>query len=548
MMSPESVRESIGPPAESSPLINAVRVVRERWWLVAITAAVGLAVALGAGLHSTKQYTATSTLLVRPSNLPALIDPSQTQATDSATLARIQSDDVSLVTSSPVAQQARAALGTTTSAADLLTEVTATPDTGNDLIDIQVIDPDPIRAARIANAFATATVNYLTQAAQAQLDVGQAKLQSELTALPASDPGRPALEQGLKQVIALRAVTNGGASVVEPAQPPAGPSAPSVKRDAIVGGVAGLAIGLIIIFLFDLFDRRLKTEEAIERLYGLSALAAVPSTRRRVRPGLRSSQAELEPFRILRDGLAHVSLRQDMRVVMVTSAISGEGKTRVASGLARAIASAGKRVVLIESDVHRPAVRKEFGLPSGGAGLMNVLVQGGPADALTQRVANIPYLSILPSGPFTPNSSELLRLPATTDLLTEFIEAYDFVIIDGAPLLPVADAQVLLDNPLIDVTLLVARPYLTTREQIRLSLDIIKRHPNKGVGLAINGVRAKERGYYGYSGELADLSTLLPETNGSGRGARVGSRLRRSAPEMTDDEYETAQPSRPDAD
>ena len=99
---------------------------------------------------------------------------------------------------------------------------------------------------------------------------------------------------------------------------------------------------------------------------------------------------------------------------------------------------------------------------------MNVLVQGGPADALTQRVANIPYLSILPSGPFTPNSSELLRLPATTNLLTEFRETYDFVIIDGAPLLPVADAQVLLDNPLIDVILLVARPNLTTREQIRL--------------------------------------------------------------------------------
>ena len=547
-MSPELDRELIGLPAEPSPLINAIRVVRERWWLVAITAVVGFAVALGAGLHSVTQYTASATLLVRPSNLPALIDPSQTQASDSATLARIQSDDVSLISSNPVAQQARAALGTKTRAADLLAEVTATPDTSNDLIHISVTNRDPGRAARISNAFATATVNYLTQAAQAQLDVGQTKLQSELTALPATDPGRPALEQGLKQVIALRAVTNGGASVVEPAQPPAGPSAPSVKRDAILGGVAGLAIGLVIIFLLDLFDRRLKSEEAIERLYGLSALAAVPFLRRRGRPGSRSSQAELEPFRILRDGLAHVSLRQDMRVVLVTSAVSGEGKTRVASGLARAIAAAGKRVVLIESDVHRPAVRKEFGLPSGGAGLMNVLVQGGPADALTQRVANIPYLSILASGPFTPNSSELLRLPAMSDLLTEFSEAYDFVIIDGAPLLPVVDAQVLLDNPLIDVILLVARPNLTTREQIRLSLDIIRRHPNKGVGLAINGVRARERGYYGYSGEREDLDTLLPEPSGSGRGARTGSRLRRSSPEMADDEYESAQPGRPDAD
>jgi polysaccharide biosynthesis transport protein len=512
-MSAEPPSEPIALPTESSPMISAIRVLRERWWLVAITAVVGFVVALGAGLASQKQYTATSTLLVRPSNLPALIDPSQTQAQDSATVARIQSDDVSLATSNPVAQQARAALRTSTTASDLLTEVTATADSTNDLINIQVTDPDPARAARIANAFATATVNDLTQAAQAQLDIGQAKLQSELAALPANDAGRPALEQGLKQVIALRAVTNGGASVVETAQPPNSPSAPSVKRDAIVGGVAGLAIGLIIVFLLDLFDRRLKTEEAIERLYGLSALAAVPTvpTRRRVRPGLRSSQAELEPFRILRDGLAHVSLRQDMRVVLVTSAVSGEGKTRVASGLARAIAAAGKRVTLVECDVHRPAIRKEFGLASAGPGLMNALVEGGDVESLTLGVTNIPYLTILPSGPFTPNSAELLRLGAMTEVLSQLASDRDFVIIDGAPLLPVADSQVLLDNATIDVVLLVARPYLTTREHIRLALSVISRHPDKGVGLAINGVRQKDHGYYGYSGEYQDENALLPD-------------------------------------
>ena len=428
---PESTRTDLG--AEPSSLINVLRIVRERWWLVLITAVVGFAVALGAALHSTKQYTATATLLVKPSNLPALIDPSQTQASDSATLARIQADDVSLVTSTSVAQLAKAALRTPAAASELLNEVSATADSSDDLIVVSVTDPDPARAARIANAFATATTTYLTETAQAQLVAGQAKLQTELAALPATDPGRPALEQGLKQVIALRAVTNGGATVVEPAQAPTGPSAPGTKRDAVVGGVAGLAVGLLIIFLMDLFDRRLKTAEAIEALYGLAALAAVPLVRRRVRPGSRSSQAELEPFRILRDGLQHVSLRQDMRVVLVSSAVSGEGKTRVAAGLARAIAAAGKRVALVEGDVHRPAVRREFGLAVQGPGLMNALVEGGDVEALVQRVANIPYLTILPSGPFTPNSAELLRLPAMTEVLSGLAADHDFVIIDGAP-------------------------------------------------------------------------------------------------------------------
>jgi succinoglycan biosynthesis transport protein ExoP len=520
MMSPEPEPETEAAELPSaSPLINAARVVRERWRLVVTTAAVGFIVALVVALSSTKQYSATSTLLVRPSNLPAVIDPSQIQATDSATLARIQSDDVSMITSGPVAQQARAALGAHTSVTHLLSEVTATPDTSNDLISIEATDPDPARAARIANAFAAATVNYLTQTAQAQLASGQAQLQSELAALPVTDPGRPALEQGLKQVIALRAVTNGGALVVGSAIPPANPSAPSIKRDAVVGGVAGLAIGLIIIFLLDLFDRRLKTEEAIERLYGLSALVAVPSGPRRSRPGGRSSQAELEPFRILRDGLAHVSLRQDMRVVLVTSAVSGEGKTRVASGLARAIAAAGKRVTLIEGDVHQPGIRKEFGLPVSGPGLMNTIVEGTDSELLTQSVPNIPYLTILPSGPFTPNSAELLRLPAMTEVLSRLASDRDFVIIDGAPLLPVADSQVLLDNRMIDVVLLVARPHLTTREHIRMTLSVISRHPDKGVGLAINGVRRKTYGAYGYAGEYQDGNSLLPDVL-SARGLR----------------------------
>ena len=314
--------------------------------------------------------------------------------------------------------------------------------------------------------------------------------------------------------------------------------------------MAGLAIGLIIIFLLDLFDRRLKTEEAIEAPLRPGRADRGAEPRRRARPGSRSSQAELEPFRILRDGLAHVSLRQDMRVVLVTSAISGEGKTRVASGLARAIAAAGKRVALVEGDVHRPAVRKEFGLASPGSG-PDERARGrwryelaDPARRATSRIS-----AILPSGPFTPNSAELLRLPAMVEVLSGLAAAHDFVIIDGAPLLPVADSQVLLDNPMIDVVLLVARPYLTTREHIRLTMSVIARHPDKGVGLAINGVREKAHGYYGYAGEYQDENAMLPEAAARrdaertlpaparrirrADGARAGTGPQRSASPMT---------------
>ncbi len=482
---------------EHSALINAVRVIRERWWLVAISAVVCFAVVLGLSLHAQKQYTATASLLVKPSNLPAVIAPSQSEPTDPTTLARVQSDDVSLVTSGTIAEAAKKALSSRESVGDLLNQVQASANSSNDIITVSVTDPDPAQAALKANAFASALVNNLTASAQQQLISGQAKLQNELAALPATDPNRTALQQGLEQVIALEAVTNGGTEVVQRASTPHTPSSPKVKRNAAIGLLAGILIGLGLVFLLDLFDRRIKSSESLEQMYGLPAVASIPL--RRKRPGEREPQVDLEPFRILRDALGFISLRAQPRVILVTSAVSDEGKTSAAGGLARAMAAAGKSVALIEGDVHRPALKQQMGIVSNGRGLMNALVEGGSnALDLVQQAPALPSLAVLSSGPFTPNSAELLRLPAMNRVLEDLAEVFDFVVIDGAPLLPVADAQVLLSTPAIDVVLIVARPYLTTREDVRGAVAVIKRHPDKGFGLVLNAVRESPRGYYGY--------------------------------------------------
>ncbi len=492
---------------EHAGLVRAARVLRERWWLVILCFVLCTAITTALAMNSVKQYTATSTLLVQPSNLPALIDPSQAQATDSATLQLMQADDVSLVSSGPVAAIAKQLLHSSASMSDLVDEVVATPEANNDLIDVSVTDPDPARAAAAANAFATALVRYLNASAQAQLISGQANLQAELAHLAPGNPGQAPLAQALKQVIALRAVTNGGVQVVDTASVPTSPSSASVKRDAAIGGVVGIVLGLVLIFMLDLFDRRIKTTKELERLYGMSALVSVPLRRRRG-SSERALQTDLEPFRILRDALSYVSLRKETRVVLVTSAVAGEGKTRVASGLAEAIAAANKLVALIEVDVHRPTLKGQFGLASNGRGLMNVLVDGSSPLDLMQIVPARHSLSVLPCGPFTPNSAELLRLPAMANALGELAHEFELVILDGPPLLPVADAQVLLDNSLIDAVLIVCRPYVTTRDQVRSALAVLKRHPTKGIGLVINAARDSHGGYYypGTSGAGAPAS------------------------------------------
>lgn len=489
---------------EHSTLVNAVRVIRERWWLVLISAVVCFAITLGLSLQAQKQYTATASLLVKPSNLPAVIAPSQSEPTDPNTLARLQSDDVSLVTSSTIATAVKKALGSSESVSDLVDQVQGSADSSDDIITVSITDPDPAQAALKANAFATALVDYLTSSAQQQLVAGQAQLQNELAQLPANSPSRSAIQQGLEQVIALKAVTNGGTQVVQQAGTPATPSSPKVKQNAAIGLVAGILIGLGLAFLLDMFDRRIKSPEGLERLYGLPAIASIP----RRKPGERESHIDLEPFRILRDALGFISLRQHPRVILVTSAVSGEGKTSVAGGLARAMAAAGKSVALIEGDVHRPALKAQLGVTSNGRGLMNALVEGGNAIELVQQSPALPSLFVLSSGPFTPNSAELLRLPAMNRVLEDLADAFDFVVIDGPPLLPVADAQVLLKNPVIDVVLVLGRPYLTTRDHVRGAVAVLGRHPEKSFGLVVNAVRERTSGYYDYRRERDDEAIL----------------------------------------
>src|SRR5579859_4935790 len=194
---------------DRSPLLHSVRVLRERWWVLAVCMIVCAAGSYALASRTTKQYTATAQLLVQPSTLPALINGTQSPALDSASLALQQSNDVSLATSVPVSNLAKSLLRTTESAGDLASQVTASAQSANELIDLSAVDNDPARAARIANAFATALVSFLNSSATANLLASQNRIQTQLSALPAGSAERASLEGALRQVVALRAVTDG---------------------------------------------------------------------------------------------------------------------------------------------------------------------------------------------------------------------------------------------------------------------------------------------------------------------------------------------------
>jgi succinoglycan biosynthesis transport protein ExoP len=497
-----------GPP---SALLNALQTLKDRWWMVAIAMIGGAVIAFAVAVTSTKQYTAESSLLIRQSNLQTLIDPNASQNSEDP--ARLAATNLLLVTSTAVAKNVQEAIGTTESLSDLTAQVSASANPDADIITIQATDPSPERAARLANAFAVQFVAFQRAQSQQQAAAGAARLRSEINALPpGSSAERAQLEQALRNVLALEAVTTGDATVVDIATPPSSPSSPNLKRAPVLGLLAGLAIGLAAVFLSDLFDRRIKAIEEFETAYGLRAIGSLP---RLAGPQVGTSPELLESFRILRSALSYLSGDEDVRTVLVTSAVSGEGKTTVATGLAYATALAGQHVVLIEADLRRPSFQKQFGFEKQfdlgiyKSGLTNVLIGGATIDeVLFTPVEGLGTLKILPSGPFSPHPSDLLLRPEMALVLEDLTRQADLVVIDSPPLLPVADAQVLLAQPVIDASLIVCRTYMTTRDQARRCRAVLERERVSKAALVVVG--GHEQADYSYE----------PISNGRRRGRK----------------------------
>jgi capsular exopolysaccharide synthesis family protein len=208
----------------------------------------------------------------------------------------------------------------------------------------------------------------------------------------------------------------------------------------------------------------------------------------------------------LRSALDFSAVTRQLDTLLVTSAISGEGKTTVAVDLAQAEALTGRHVVLVELDLRQPTLAAHFGLrPSEG--ITTALARGdGAAGLLVQPISRLPNLSVLPAGRLPPNPAELLGSPRLEEILTELAGDNIMVILDAPPLNPVADAQILLNNVAIHAVVIVARANKTTREATRRARAILDRHTVDPVGLVVTGLR--DAGRYGYDSYQASVPKL----------------------------------------
>ena len=223
------------------------------------------------------------------------------------------------------------------------------------------------------------------------------------------------------------------------------PVSPDWLLNLLAGGLIGLLLGVALAVSRELLDRTVRTADHIAEVTDAPVLASIGFDN-----DIRSSPlltdlggfaARTEAFRLLRTNLQFIDLDQRARVLVVTSAVPGEGKTMTSTNLAVALAQTGRTVLIIDADLRRPRVASTLGVDPA-IGLTTALVGKTQIEDAIQ-VHEPSGLHVLASGAKPPNPTEILQSRVTHDLIRRLRQSYDMIIIDAPPLLPVADASVL---------------------------------------------------------------------------------------------------------
>lgn len=262
---------------------------------------------------------------------------------------------------------------------------------------------------------------------------------------------------------------------------------------ALLGALVGLVLAGAGVALALRSSKALVDGADAGRVSGLPLVAHVPPPD----AGDDDRRRADEAFRMLRAALVPAPGGPEAAglSVVVTSAAPGEGKTTVAAGLARALSRAGRPVVAVEADLRRPALAAALGVAAPPArGLTAAIVGGVPVADLLVEVS--PGLRLLPAGELPPNAPELLGSADAARVLSELDALGMDVVVDTAPLLPVADTRELLVHAPGHRVVLVARPGVADREELRSAVDLLP-GPERTI-LAVSGRSHAPRSYDRY--------------------------------------------------
>ncbi len=274
-----------------------------------------------------------------------------------------------------------------------------------------------------------------------------------------------------------------------------------IVRHLLTGLIGGFLLGIAILFLLDRSDDRLSSSSEMIEQFNEAIVGQIPDVASsRTNVGLPLLQEEderfmfAEAFRSLRSSLIFMPNQTELKTLIVTSAIPNEGKSTITSNLAITMSNAGARVLLVDADLRRGDIAALFDI-DGRQGLSNVL-RGEVNWKNCIQKGRKENLHIIPRGPTTNQSGELLLLPIVQKLLEEWKAAYDLVIFNTAPILATDDTPTLAPN--FDGTLMVIRASFTSARLTRNALQALYQRQVNVLGLILNCVDTEVPGYYYY--------------------------------------------------
>ena len=282
--------------------------------------------------------------------------------------------------------------------------------------------------------------------------------------------------------------------VVDPAEVPGSPFLPRRQQDLTTAAFSGLVLALGLVFLFEYLDNRIKSPQELRAQLNVPFLGMVPSIDVKsgalLQDGVPPNFAEA--IRGVRTNVLFSSAEEGVRVIVVTSAGPGEGKSMFSSNLSVSLAQAGQRVLHVDADMRRPRVHAIFDIAQE-PGLSNLLVGDcKPSEAI--RKTPVQNLCVLPAGMIPPNPAELLGSKRCEDFFATLGQNFDWVILDSPPVLAVADASILA-NTATGVVFVVGADQ-TSRQAARAALEQLEAVQAHVIGAVLNRVDLEKNPYY----------------------------------------------------
>ncbi|MDX6441380.1 MAG: hypothetical protein QOE43_1109 [Gaiellaceae bacterium] len=504
-------------PIELRRHLEALR--RSRGLILALVAVITIA-ATGISLLLPKSYKATSRVLY-----DASADPLGNQAAD--VVLRQLATISSLITTPSILTKAAPDAGIPESV--LEKKVGSSVDPSANIINVTATYKTAAGAQRIANAVARVFLIARRQQDLRQLASARAKLVNQLAVLagnPANRPEIDAIRTRLSELTVSEASAGAELQLAEAAQRPASAASPRPVRNGLIAFFASLFIGVLLALGRDQLVPRLSGPRELARVTERPVIVSIPFVRRRFgRQPKVLSAPEHEAYQTLQATIRFQLPPTQQHIILITSALEGEGKTTVTVNLGRALARAGRKTLVISGDMRHPKLHERLDL-SPGPGLAEALTaledpEARDADTLAAMrgwVQTPPgskgNLHVLAGGERPPDPGRLLfsgALPRFLKLLRE--TEYEYVLIDGTPLLGIADSQSLASR--VDDVLLVSRLDRLTVEDIIDTRDLVDRLEISPLGHVVVGGRRVGSSYY-YAARPSDLepdATLEPDTS-----------------------------------